>query len=78
VAFAIGRRAGSAVVRNRLRRRLRTLVREASPRLPPGAYLINAASEAATLPYQDLRMTLNQALEQLGIPPAGRDPRPND
>ena len=38
MAFAIGRAVGPAVVRNRVRRRLRMLLSSAS--LPPGWYLI--------------------------------------
>jgi ribonuclease P protein component len=42
VAFAIGRAHGPAVVRNRIRRRLRATFRElaAAGRLPPGSYLM--------------------------------------
>jgi ribonuclease P protein component len=65
VAFAIGRRAGSAVVRNRLRRRLRALVRDAAPRLRPGAYLISAGPSAAALNCNDLRSTLEKAFSQV-------------
>jgi len=66
VAYAVGRRAGGAVVRNRIRRRLRAvvrdIVREAAPGLAPGAYLIGAGAEAATLPYEELRRTVTEAL----------------
>ena len=40
VAYALGRAIGPAVVRNRLRRRLRALM--AGESLPPGLYLIGA------------------------------------
>lgn len=64
VAFAIGRRVGSAVVRNRLRRRLRdeltTLARD--QRLPPGAYLVGLAPAAAGLDGATLRGHLRTAL----------------
>lgn len=39
VAFAFGRSVGSAVDRNRLRRQLRSVLREREAALPPGAYL---------------------------------------
>ncbi len=68
VAFAIGRRAGSAVVRNRLRRRLRMLMREAAPQLSPGAYLIGASASATLLSYEELRDSLMQALELVWRP----------
>ncbi|HAM01006.1 MAG TPA: ribonuclease P protein component, partial [Acidimicrobiaceae bacterium] len=45
IAYAVGRRAGTAVTRNRLRRRLRAAVGHA-PRLAPGAYLVAAGPEA--------------------------------
>ncbi len=60
VAFAIGKRVGTAVVRNRLRRRLRTCLREAH--LRPGAYLVVANPDAVNLTYEDLRMNLLRAL----------------
>jgi ribonuclease P protein component len=45
VAYALGRAVGPAVVRNRLRRRLRQLLVDRS--LPPGLYLIGAQAAAA-------------------------------
>lgn len=62
VAYAIGRRAGGAVVRNRVRRRLRAITREERARLRPGAYLIGATAAAASLSYGDLKATVCQAL----------------
>lgn len=61
VAFAIGRRVGGAVVRNRLRRRLRAIVVDAAP--PPGAYLVSAAPEAALLPFPELKAQVTKALQ---------------
>jgi ribonuclease P protein component len=40
VAFAVGRRVGSAVARNRIRRQLRAVVAELAAELAPGAYLV--------------------------------------
>ena len=65
VAYTIGRKAGSAVVRNRVRRRLRMLIREAAPELRPGAYLIGAGPGAALLSYEELRTKLRKALEEI-------------
>jgi ribonuclease P protein component len=59
VAFAIGRHVGSAVLRNRIRRRLRPIV--ASLELPDGAYLLTASAEAADLRFDDLRGHVEQA-----------------
>jgi ribonuclease P protein component len=65
VAYAIGRRAGGAVVRNRIRRRLRAITREVGAQLRPGAYLFGATAAAASLSYGDLRATVCQALGAL-------------
>ncbi|MDQ2727383.1 MAG: ribonuclease P protein component [Actinomycetota bacterium] len=62
VAYAIGKRVGPAVVRNRLRRRLRMIVREVAPTLPPGAYLIGAGPPAALSSYDELRTMVPQAI----------------
>jgi ribonuclease P protein component len=61
VGFAIGRRTGTAVVRNRIRRRLRAVAREAAPNLVPGAYMVTAAASAATAPFADLRRAFGDA-----------------
>ena len=65
VAYTIGRKVGSAVVRNRVRRRLRMLMREAAPTLRPGAYLIGVGPAAALLPHEELREKLSKALKYL-------------
>lgn len=62
VAFAIGKRTGSAVARNRLRRQLRSILDELD--LPSGAYLIGAGPEAAAMPSVTLRRHLSDALRQ--------------
>lgn len=64
VAFAIGRRTGSAVVRNRIRRRLRPLLEElaAEGAVPPGALLVSAGAPVATAPVAEVRAHLRRAL----------------
>lgn len=62
VAYAIGSKVGGAVVRNRLRRRLRAIAHEAAPQLPPGAYLITAAPAAADLTFGELRTIMREML----------------
>jgi ribonuclease P protein component len=68
LAFAVGRRVGSAVVRNRVRRRIRAvvtgLVREGV--LAPGAYLVVVAPPGATLPYAQLAAIVASALRRVG------------
>jgi ribonuclease P protein component len=63
VAYAIGRRVGGAVHRNRLRRRLRAIAFELGPDLQPGAYLIAAAPAAAGLSYGELRTIVSEGVE---------------
>ena len=65
------------MVRNRIRRRLRSVSREAGPLLRPGAYLVGAHAGASSLSYRELRATLCEALATLATkepspPPAGR------
>ncbi|HLN16379.1 MAG TPA: ribonuclease P protein component [Acidimicrobiales bacterium] len=62
VAYAVGRRCGNAVVRNRLRRRLRAAVAETAPDLVPGAYLVTCGPEAADLGWPELAAGLRAAL----------------
>jgi len=52
VAFAVGRRVGGAVERNRVRRRLRAVARDAA--LPGGAWLVGAGPGAATASHAEL------------------------
>jgi len=63
VAYAVGRPVGGAVVRNRVRRRLRASTRAHAAVLTPGhAYLVHAAPGAATSSYGELEAALEGAL----------------
>ena len=62
VAYAVGRRTGGAVVRNRVRRRLRAAVREVAPDLSSGAYLVSAGREASELPFEELKAQVRAAM----------------
>lgn len=67
VAFALGRALGPAVVRNRVRRRLRVALQAASSSgaLPPGSYLIGAQPGAATRSFTELQFDLSMLLARL-------------
>jgi ribonuclease P protein component len=62
VGYAIGRHCGGAVVRNRLRRRLREVVRQCAPDLPRGRYLLRLDAAAAETPPAALRAHAVEAL----------------
>jgi len=64
--FAIGRSVGGAVVRNRVRRRLRAALREvqAGGRLPAGTYLLAGRAELADLPWPALVALVETTIEE--------------
>lgn len=65
VAYSVGRRVGPAVVRNRVRRRLRAAAREidvTTGGLPAGAYLVSVRPAATERSYGELRDDLGAAL----------------
>jgi ribonuclease P protein component len=64
LAFAIGKRVGNAVVRNRLRRRLREAARRLED-LPPGLYLIRVKPNATALSFQEITTNLSRAVRSL-------------
>jgi ribonuclease P protein component len=66
VAFAISRRVGGAVTRNRVRRRLRSLMGEFAPSLAAGSYLITCNFRAVGMSYDELRDDLRAALGRSG------------
>ena len=68
--FVVSKAVGNAVVRNRVRRRLRHLVRPLLADLPDGASLVvRALPSAATASYETLGTDLDAALT------AARSPR---
>jgi ribonuclease P protein component len=71
VGFVVGRGVGPAVVRNRVRRRLRHLVADRLTRLPAGTLLVfratPASSQASSL---DLGATMDRVLDRILAVPA--------
>ncbi|WP_420627120.1 ribonuclease P protein component [Candidatus Poriferisodalis sp.] len=69
VAFALSRRAGTAVARNRVRRRLRALFREHADDLVPGRYLVGTRGAVSAVTYRRARAELARLLEIAGAFP---------
>ncbi len=67
-AYAVSRRHGTAVVRNRLRRRLRAAARELVGReaITPGIYLISPRAEGSLdrRPFDELVTDLGEAMRR--------------
>lgn len=73
VAFAIPRKVGGAVVRNRARRRVRAVLAERARRgaLRPGAYLVQLRSDLADLDAAALSRDVGELLDALDARVAG-------
>jgi ribonuclease P protein component len=67
-AFAIGRSVGNAVLRNRLRRRLRVLLDRVQA--PPGLYLVGARPGAAQRSFPELAQMLSTIFSRIERLPA--------
>ena len=66
--FITSKRVGGAVVRNRVRRRLRAIVREAGERVRAGCHLVMIARvRAAKAPYSKLRKEWFWLARKLGV-----------
>ena len=76
VAYSIGRRVGTAVVRNRLRRRLRAIMGEQVTWLPTGAYVIHTGPEGPGLTFEELKVAMSRAIEQATSGRPGVSPTP--
>jgi ribonuclease P protein component len=71
VAYAVSRRVGPAVVRNRLRRQLRAAIRSIDLAAPvdPGWYLVVVHPSARGRTYGELADALRRALADAGARP---------
>ena len=63
VAFALGRNVGSAVQRNRARRRLRAAIGAHAEQLRPGAYLFGGGPSVVTASFQTLEGAVVELLD---------------
>ncbi len=72
VAYAVGRSVGTAVVRNRVRRRLRAVIAQFDTErgLPSGLYLVGTRPDVVGLPFDVLRSHLFDALDRVLPEPA--------
>jgi ribonuclease P protein component len=72
VAFALGRALGPAVVRNRLRRRLRAICRQLDQqgRMPGGLLLIGANPSATELTFVQLEAEVRSMITSIRPPSA--------
>ena len=71
VAYAVGRHAGGAVARNKIRRRLRAATQAHAQELEPGrAYLVGVVGSPRNAPYVALSHSLHAALRALREDPS--------
>jgi len=68
VGFAAGRKLGKAVVRNRLKRRLRAVVHGLWPRVRPGLQIVVIARQATLdMPFAELQTKIEELFERSGV-----------
>jgi ribonuclease P protein component len=66
VGFVVGKAVGSAVIRNKVKRRLRHIVRDRLDRIPAGAVLVvRALPTAASAASAELAADFDRALRRL-------------
>lgn len=80
--FSVSKRVGGAVLRNRVRRRLREIVRLRRPALAPGwDVVLIARPPVAQAEFRQIETAVERLLQQAGLygvvtanPPLGREP----
>ena len=65
VGYAIGRNVGGAVLRNRIRRQLRSLLEAKSDQLPAGWYLVGAQPRVGAMSWTELGSTVDQLVAKV-------------
>lgn len=72
VGYAIGRQIGGAVVRNRLRRRLRAIMTTYEGEIAPGWYLFGASVAVHTYGFAQLEANFGRLIMAIQAPSAQR------
>jgi len=67
VGYAIGRNVGGAVLRNRIRRQLRSLLEAKSNQMPAGWYLVGVQPRVGTMSWTDLGVTVDQLVAKVAV-----------
>jgi ribonuclease P protein component len=67
VGYAIGRNVGGAVLRNRIRRQLRSLLEAKSSQMPAGGYLVGVQPRVGAMSWTDLGVTVDQLLAKVAV-----------
>jgi ribonuclease P protein component len=75
VAYAIGRRVGNAVVRNRLKRQLRAIMAEQAPTARAGGYLVRIGPGGPQLGFDELKVAMSRAMEKATTQRSSDSPR---
>lgn len=75
--FTVTKKIGNAVVRNRIRRRLKHAISQLAPEFakPNHDYVVVARRHAATQPYSDLKKDLERCLQRVHDPRRGSSRR---